>query len=609
MGKYPWWNKRARLLIMIKDKALEPTKGILENLEKEKIFNGVVVTEFVIKDNSTGDSGSSGSSGTSFTDESGNTTTSGMELQVVALDPYPAPGHSKQSFVARWKGSEYTSVVRPIFQEKIDNLRGNKLIACVFEFPPLVIKTEIAPGNYTYTGQEVRIFQEFATLLNFTYDFIEPPNGTKWGIDLGGNNWTGLIGETQRNADFGFASIFLLDNRERAVDVTNPYDQDQGCFAVPRPEALQNWVGLILPFSWQVWACIFAMAFVAGPIFAGITRPLRIDKSLTVGRGIFYAMGSLVSAQKAPQAKSHSLRTFIVVWLIFCWLAFILYRVALIVSLTTGPSSYKLDKISQLVSSGLEWGGFIEVLKTFTNTTERKKTDTKSEKSDQKMFDRFVEVTNITEALNRVALDGDFAVLDSGKYLQYASKSMFFDGYSSAIHVMKECPTRFNVGFAVPIGSPFLDRINKLISRFQSSGLIDKWLQDIYHMAALKIPNKERKRKRDRALSLDNMKLCYIIFFCGHFSAFLSLCVEKCITEYQARKGLLLRFARKISIISSQAMTPSFLITDTQPGEKNSLSEIDIQKEKHKEKLDKITRLEPPPDPDAIMPYEDEQEE
>lgn len=139
----------------------------------------------------------------------------------------------------------------------------------------------------------------------------------------------------------------------------------------------------------------------------------------------------------------------------------------MIVSLTTGPSSYKLDKISQLVSSGLEWGGFIvrvkitiidyllhilvvcvhehdfikimtsftknlkEVLKTFTNTTERKKTDTKSEKSDQKMFDRFVEVTNMyvgsismitnikyhplkyayfrTEALNRVALDGDFA--------------------------------------------------------------------------------------------------------------------------------------------------------------------------------------------------------
>jgi hypothetical protein len=38
----------------------------------------------------------------------------------------------------------------------------------------------------------------------------------------------------QANADFGFANVFLLDNREQAVDVSNPYDQDSGCFAVPK---------------------------------------------------------------------------------------------------------------------------------------------------------------------------------------------------------------------------------------------------------------------------------------------------------------------------------------------------------------------------------------
>jgi hypothetical protein len=107
-----------------------------------------------------------------------------MELQIVALDPYPIPGHSKRSFVARWKGSDYTSFVRPIFQEKIDNLRGNTLRACVFDFPPLVIKTEISPGNFTYSGQEVKIFQEFASLLNFTYEFFEPPNGTRVGVNV-----------------------------------------------------------------------------------------------------------------------------------------------------------------------------------------------------------------------------------------------------------------------------------------------------------------------------------------------------------------------------------------------------------------------------------------
>jgi hypothetical protein len=111
----------------------------------------------------------------------------GMELQIVGLDPYPLPGHSKQSFVARWKGSDYTALVRPLFQEKIDNLRGNKLVAAVFEFPPLVIKTEVAPGVFEYTGQEVKIFQEFARILNFTYEFYEPPEGEKWGMNVSQN--------------------------------------------------------------------------------------------------------------------------------------------------------------------------------------------------------------------------------------------------------------------------------------------------------------------------------------------------------------------------------------------------------------------------------------
>ena len=113
----------------------------------------------------------------------------------------------------------------------------------------------------------------------------------------------------------------------QAVDITYPYDQDRGCFAVPRPEAMQNWLGLILPFSWQVWACTLSLVFVTGPLFSMVTRPLHTDKSLSIGRGIFYALGALMAVQKTPAAKSHSLRSFIIAWLIFCWLIAILYRV------------------------------------------------------------------------------------------------------------------------------------------------------------------------------------------------------------------------------------------------------------------------------------------
>jgi len=109
--------------------------------------------------------------------------------------------------------------------------------------------------------------------------------------------------------------------------VSAPYDQDQSCFAVPRPEALSHWLGLVLPFSWKVWACILAMAFVAGPLFTLISLPLKHEITFSVGRGIMYALGSMVSTQKLPKARGYSLRTMIISWLFFCWLSCITYRV------------------------------------------------------------------------------------------------------------------------------------------------------------------------------------------------------------------------------------------------------------------------------------------
>lgn len=106
-----------------------------------------------------------------------------IDLQIVALEPYPLEGHSKESYVARWANGELLTI-RPIFEEKISNLRKHKLHICVFEFPPLVIKTRVGPNKYSYTGLEVSLLQELARLLNFTVDFYEPPQGERWGTDV-----------------------------------------------------------------------------------------------------------------------------------------------------------------------------------------------------------------------------------------------------------------------------------------------------------------------------------------------------------------------------------------------------------------------------------------
>lgn len=102
---------------------------------------------------------------------------------MVALDPYPMEGHAKESYVARWSNGELLTM-RPIFEEKISNLRGHTLDVCVFEFPPLVIRKEVGRNKYEYSGLEVDLLAELSRLLNFTYKFYEPPQGERWGVDV-----------------------------------------------------------------------------------------------------------------------------------------------------------------------------------------------------------------------------------------------------------------------------------------------------------------------------------------------------------------------------------------------------------------------------------------
>lgn len=106
------------------------------------------------------------------------------ELQIAALDPFPARGQSKHVFFARWVGNKFTEISRPVFQEKIDNLQGHKMRASVFEFPPLVMWTEVKKHKFEYTGLEIQIFKELAHHNNFSYEFYELKGTERMGIEV-----------------------------------------------------------------------------------------------------------------------------------------------------------------------------------------------------------------------------------------------------------------------------------------------------------------------------------------------------------------------------------------------------------------------------------------
>ncbi len=106
-----------------------------------------------------------------------------MALQIAALDPYPLPGQPNQYFVARYINGKIEALA-PIFVVKTDNLRAFKLKVCTFEIAPLVIKREVKPGEFDYTGLEVTILKELARYINFTYEIYEPNGTERYGLDV-----------------------------------------------------------------------------------------------------------------------------------------------------------------------------------------------------------------------------------------------------------------------------------------------------------------------------------------------------------------------------------------------------------------------------------------
>jgi len=106
----------------------------------------------------------------------------------------------------------------------------------------------------------------------------------------------------------------------------------------------------------------------------------------------------------------------------------------------------------------------------------------------------------------------------------------------------------------------------------QNSGLIDKWLQDVFFEAILKNPNKKKKRnRRSHGLSISHLKLSFMLFFGGTFLAFVVLCVENCVFEYKRRKGELFAAMRRASNISWRDHSSAIEVMDDTDGEVKTL--------------------------------------
>ena len=87
-----------------------------------------------------------------------------------------------------WKNGRII-LAKSIFPEdSLQNLRGKKIRATSFEYPPFIYKED-----QKYQGYEVQILEDLAQAVNFTYEIYNPSDGLLWGSILPNGTPTGLI--------------------------------------------------------------------------------------------------------------------------------------------------------------------------------------------------------------------------------------------------------------------------------------------------------------------------------------------------------------------------------------------------------------------------------
>ncbi|MPC14128.1 Glutamate receptor ionotropic, kainate 4 [Portunus trituberculatus] len=150
-----------------------------------------------------------------------------------------------------------------LLHEQLRDLHGHIFHSVTMDFAPFIDygRTQEQPGGVVVPkdSMDIRILQEAARVLNFSFVLREPSDG-QWG------SWTGTVGTVQRGqVDFSMM-LSITWERTYAVDFTRAYFVEPMTFVMRKPGPLPQWQAPVKPFSWQVWVMVTVSVLLAGPL-------------------------------------------------------------------------------------------------------------------------------------------------------------------------------------------------------------------------------------------------------------------------------------------------------------------------------------------------------
>ncbi|EZA56100.1 hypothetical protein DMN91_010215 [Ooceraea biroi] len=294
-------------------------------------------------------------------------------------------GNSNANIVSKsgiWTLSE--NYLKPRFFVKVDsyedlmydfdmiNLRGRELQVSTVYRPPVcylnktvkrIIDGEeediyLADNDAEKDGMEIKIFLLLAEKLNFTWTMRKPKGTYRYGRRVNATLWNGGMIQLlrEKKIDLAFGNIWLTQNHNEFVNMSEPWYQLSLHFLVPRPQPITNFWALTRPFSVGVWLLLLIMLF-ANSTFLCIRA--RLDPKFPKRfRSFFITITELIGRLLGTWVPRNIInaRFELHLWQSIGVVLVTAYSSSLAVRLANWEYEDRIDTIPQFLEANLTWG-------------------------------------------------------------------------------------------------------------------------------------------------------------------------------------------------------------------------------------------------------------
>ncbi|XP_045118928.1 probable glutamate receptor isoform X2 [Portunus trituberculatus] len=362
---------------------------------------------------------------------------------------------------------------------------GHKFrVVTIKYFPTIDHEPEGAGGLDTRVrlrdSLNTRMLVDIARHLNFTYETHEPLD-RQWGSDLGGGNWTGLVGTLQRQeADFS-TTITPTAARLLIMRHSKIYASDPFVIVSLKTQTKAEHMAIAKPFPGEVWVMVGVSVAASGIAAVLLKAAVKEQWRARETRGtsskqstLLYLWGVLLETPPNLPPMSVTIKVLVAWWLLSCLVLSAAYRSSLAAHFTVGVKAPPVDSFVDLVArDSWRWGSEPlggASLFYFTSSIDA---------TTRAVFAK-MEAHSLDDNM-RLVLGGRYAFITTQFQSAYQVASRYTDprGYTPIHTGARHYPKFAGTSWGFRIGAPCLPAITVMTQRLIEGGLISYWLVDV----------------------------------------------------------------------------------------------------------------------------------